>query len=1107
MWSSRRIWLSWVISALVKAQILTWDTTLTGGHSHIDLPPKTVLLRVLRLEPPLPYRYDTSNHRLGWEGKADTIRIVLRLLRLPGAGPLYEPLPAAALAAWDSLQAASYQPQTSLEADSLGSRLRRSGSLIRSITVGSGQNATLNSAFRLNLEGPIAPDLAIIAALTDENLPFQTATQTFSDFDRVFIGLRWKAHQLLLGDLELRQSQTRFANFYRNVLGLEATLHHNRYEGRLALAEAKGRFHTNSFMGQEGRQGPYLLTGKNNERFIVILAGSEKVYVNGQLMQRGPDRDYLIDYTTGEITFTPRVPITAATRIVVDFEYADRSYGRTFVWTTHHYQSERLRAQVSYFRQADNPRRPLDFSLTPTEEAYLAQLPPGSTVGILKGVDTLPFERGSIRYAARDTLINGTPYTYFVFSQDSTQAFYQVSFVYVGPGRGEYIRAPASVNGNVFVFVGPSAGDYRVGRAVPLPTQLEVVTLLHTYNPASRLYWEQELDLSRYIENRFSGQRQVGVATRQRMRYALFSDSAAWQVIPSMAFQYVEASYQNADRVYEREYGRLWNFNDLGARARERLWEAEIPITWRKRYTLTPQAGLRHWGDTIKTYRQSVRWEGLDSTRGLGGTYLLENLATLTPHYSDHWLRHTGRLFWTQGALRLGTELWLENRRRTVIDTLSFRFYDYTPFLELQGAKRWTLKLSYNFRREWQAVPEASTHSLRPRFRAYMPRLSLTHQGKKLSFSTQSSYRIFIPGDTTFRLTPNRTLLSQNSLRYRNAPIEVELFYQLSSEQTPQRQLIYVGVNPGQGTHEWRDFNGDGIQQLEEFVPAANPILANYVPVIRATGAFFATTALTSALTFQWQPQKPAWLSTLTNLRLEQRQVAQSQLLRAYLPQLRPKADTSLPQWNALLRQDVFLLRQNPRGDQTFSLQYNRNQQVPLSGLVAQTQWQLSSRTRYNFSRFWGSEWVLTRQFRQSLAERQAELNYAFRSWEASVQLIYQPSGRWRSVVGTTYRQRRLPDNRPSLSWRLPLEQRYSWKPAAFLSLRLEVAYFRLPDNLSPVLRFELLDGLQPGLNFLCAATLNIPLSRFLELNALYDGRFSQQKPLHSARMQIRANF
>jgi hypothetical protein len=51
------------------------------------------------------------------------------------------------------------------------------------------------------------------------------------------------------------------------------------------------------------------------------------------------------------------------------------------------------------------------------------------------------------------------------------------------------------------------------------------------------------------------------------------------------------------------------------------------------------------------------------------------------------------------------------------------------------------------------------------------------------------------------------------------------------------------------------------------------------------------------------------------------------------------------------------------------------------------------------------------------------------------------------------------------------------------------------------------LEGLQEGRNLLIGLTFNIPLSRYIELNALYDGRLSEKSPVHSARLQVRANF
>jgi len=1113
MWCFRRICLSFGGISLGIAQVIMGDTTLPPGIGSLPLPPKSHFLTLLFTEPPLLVRYDTMGHRLVWEPIDDSVRLVYRFLLLPGGkNSPYRQQPIQDLIRWDSAQGAIYSIPAGggpVSADTFLPRLRRGGSLTRTLTVGTGQNATLNSAFRLSLEGPIAPDLYLIAALTDENLPFQTATQSFSDFDRVFIGLRWRQSQLFLGDLELRESQTRFANFYRNVLGIEARIDTGAYKGRLALAEAKGRFHTNSFMGQEGRQGPYLLTGKNNERFIVILAGSEKVYVNGQLMQRGADRDYVIDYTTGEITFTPRVPITAATRIVVDFEYADRSYGRTFVWVRQEVVKPRWQIGLSYFRQADNPRRPLDFTLTPEEEAQLAQLPKGSTVGLLRGVDTLPYEPGGIRYEARDTILNGVPYVYFVVSQDPSRALYQVSFAYVGPGKGDYVRAPATLNGNVFSWVGPGRGDFIVGRAVALPTATDLVSLRHSWEVLPRLRWHNEANLSRYQENRFASYAEMGLATHQKLVWQMLPDSAPLQISPEIAFQLVTTAYQNIDRVYEREYGRLWNYNDR-ERAEERLWEGRLPFTWRKRYRLTPSVGRRRWGDTLSTQRYTLLWEGLDTTRGLAGTYLVEYLISTYPSLADRWIRHTGRVFWAFPKIRLGSEVWTENRRRSLADTLTFRFYDYTPFGEWRPSERLGLRVEYNFRREWQALPIEAVPTLRPRFFARMPRLSFAYQGERFTFSTQISYRVFVPLDTVFRLTPTRTLLSQNTLRLRRSSYETEFFYQVSAEQTPQRQLIYIATNPGQGTHEWRDFNGDGLQQLEEFVPAANPLLANYLPFVRATGRFFPTIALSTAYTLRWQPQKRiAWLSTLTNLRLEQRLVAPDNRWFRYFPVLSPRADTSLPQWNFAGRQDIFLFRQSPRGDQNFSFQYNLSQQVPLSGLTQNRQRQVSSRSRYNLSRSWGSELVITLLDRLSTAIAQPDLNYQYVGWEVQPTFTFQPTGRWRTSLGFSYKERRLqkPISGRTQAYRLAFEQRYSWKAAAFVSVRVEPAFYRVPGALSPVLRFEVLEGLQEGRNLLIGLTFNIPLSRYIELNALYDGRLSDKSPVHSARLQVRANF
>ena len=46
-------------------------------------------------------------------------------------------------------------------------------------------------------------------------------------------------------------------------------------------------------------QGPYQLTGLNGERDIIVLAGTEKVFLDGIEMIRGENNDYNTSYRDG----------------------------------------------------------------------------------------------------------------------------------------------------------------------------------------------------------------------------------------------------------------------------------------------------------------------------------------------------------------------------------------------------------------------------------------------------------------------------------------------------------------------------------------------------------------------------------------------------------------------------------------------------------------------------------------------------------------------------------------------------------------------------------------------------------------------------------------
>ena len=155
-------------------------------------------------------------------------------------------------------------------------------------------------------------------------------------------------------------------------------------------------------------QGPYNLTGLSGEKDIIILAGTEKVFVDGIEMIRGENNDYIIEYSNATITFTPKRLITNASRIAADFEYTDRKYARNFFGSGAQslFINDKMKVAFQYLQEGDDQDAPIDFALTEEDKQILADAGDDQLKAVKSGVSLAPLDSSGIRrgiYQAVDT--------------------------------------------------------------------------------------------------------------------------------------------------------------------------------------------------------------------------------------------------------------------------------------------------------------------------------------------------------------------------------------------------------------------------------------------------------------------------------------------------------------------------------------------------------------------------------------------------------------------------------------------------------------------------------------------------------------------------------
>ena len=238
------------------------------------------------------------------------------------------------------------------------SQLEVSGSQTFGISVGSGRGVTQNQELRVNVEGKVSETISVLALLSDQDLPIQPegTTENIQDIDQKLIRITHPNMRGTLGDFEGSLGASEFIFFPRALEGVQVEGDFKWVDFHfIPTAIPKGQSTSLVLRGEEGRS-EYRLTVDG--QFVIVKAGSEIVWLNGERMRRGENNDYIIrEYGDPIVEFNSKHLITSNDVIRIDFEYIpeDRAYqqnlyGLSSVFTL---PGERLTFGASYAVEAD----------------------------------------------------------------------------------------------------------------------------------------------------------------------------------------------------------------------------------------------------------------------------------------------------------------------------------------------------------------------------------------------------------------------------------------------------------------------------------------------------------------------------------------------------------------------------------------------------------------------------------------------------------------------------------------------------------------------------------------------------------------------------------
>ncbi len=1047
----------------------------------------------------------------------------------------------------------SYNPynitkKNSVVSDIFGENtLNKSGSISRGINFGNTRDLSISSNLNLQLIGRVQ-DIEIAAAITDNNIPIQPEgnTQQLQDFDQVSVQFSKNGHKLIAGDYTLKESTDQFLRFNKKAQGLNYTgkflSTKTKAENNINFGAAisRGKFGRNVIVGVEGNQGPYQLSGSENEQFIIILSGSEKIFIDGRRLKRGLENDYVIDYNSGDITFTSNQLITKDKRITVEFQYSDRNYSRTLFNLNNTFKiSNKTSVNVKFYSEQDMKFQQLLQTLSSEDIALLSSVGDSLQDAVVQKTDSVEFNTNQVLYEKMDSVVDALTYEVYKYSTNPTKAIFQLSFSLVGKNKGYYVQEISAVNGRVYSWIAPvnnvPQGQYEPELQIISPKQKQMMTATVQHQFSNNIKYFIETAISNNNKNLFSSKHKEddqGLAIKSALQFEKKLKSTGWELTGQQDYQLISKNFNAIERFRSTEFERNWNSSATSIQHNEHSFSLSMKLLKDKLLKSSIQSSYIDRGSSYQGLKNNAEinynlWKG-SSVHGKGS--LLNTKGEFT---HSNFIRHEVSI--TQNLKIINAKLFqkTENKLTRLNDTDSLLNATTSDNFKLFGIhltnttnKSTEFGLMYTHRLDY--IPVNKQVKLATTADDYEFLFQKRNKKKNALLKFKSVFRQLHINDSSITYSKSEnTLLNRLEFDFSllKGMISSKSFFEIGTGNELKREFTYVQVTAGQGIYAWNDYNLDGVQQLNEFVTTNFTDLKEYIRVFLPSTNFIRTFNNQLTQTISVNPRRylkqnsntSKFISRFSNqtfLRLNQKNAKDNTAIVS-VPFKGSIDDSTLISINSSFRSTIYFNRSNPIFGLNYSITDNQNKSLLLHGFDTRRLYSQIVSIRYNVIRSITVLVKVEQNQKSTFSQIFSSDDYEITSNNINPKIQFQSHSKFRIALKSEYKDKK---NSPaygtesSIYSSVGMETNYSMPKTGRLNFEFNFIKTSFHGNsdteASSPLQFEMLEGLQVGNNYTWTARYQQTFKNNLQANVSYEGRSSPGfKVVHTGTFQIQLLF